>query len=176
MRRTLVTALLAGVLAVTGTSCGNTDDPADTPPVAHPCDIPAAGLTEAGIAPQPLMTEPFGTEFSGWEGCIWKSTAGWYDAAVYFGPTSLDEFQQDPRYRDYRVAGPATVGDRSALEFGDALDPERKERCYFGVELRQGMALIWTRLPVGPGGGATGGDICAEGKRVAGEVSPYLPA
>ncbi|MGW5752220.1 DUF3558 family protein [Nocardia rhamnosiphila] len=175
MRRTLVAALLAGVVAATNTSCGGSSDTVETPPAAHPCDIPATGLTEAGIAPQPLMTEPFGTEFSGWEGCIWKSTAGWYDAAVYIGPISLDEFQQDSRYRDYRVAGPATVGDRTALEFGDALDPERKERCYFGVELQQGMALVWSRLPVGPGGGSAGGDICAEGERVAEALSPYLP-
>lgn len=73
-----------------------------------------------------------------------------------------------------QVAGPATVGDRTALEFGDALDPERKERCYFGVELEQGMALIWARLPVGPGGVGAAGDICAEGERVAEELSPYL--
>ncbi|MGW1739271.1 DUF3558 family protein [Nocardia sp. NPDC001965] len=175
MRRTLVTALLAGVVAATSTACGGADGTAETSPVARPCDIPAAALTEAGITPQPLMTEPFGTEFAGWEGCIWKSTAGWYDAAVYFAPTSLDEFQQDPRYRDYRAVGPATVGDRTAVEFGDALDPERKERCYFGVGLQQGMALIWSRLPVGPGGGAAGGDICAEGERIAGALSPYLP-
>ncbi|MEU4433502.1 DUF3558 family protein [Nocardia rhamnosiphila] len=174
MRRTLMAALLAGVVATTITSCGGAEDTAETP-VAHPRDIPAAALTEAGIVPQPLMTEPFGTEFSGWEGCIWKSTAGWYDAAVYFGPTSLDEFQQDQRYQDYQVAGPAPVGDRTALEFGDTLDPERKERCYFGVELQQGMALVWSRLPVGPGGGAASGDICAEGERVAGALSPYLP-
>ncbi|WP_459545532.1 DUF3558 family protein [Nocardia sp. X0981] len=175
MRRTLVTALLAGIVTVTSTSCGGGGDTAATPRADHPCDIPAAALTEAGIAPEPLMTEPFGTEFSGWEGCIWKSAAGWYDAAVYFGPASLNEFQQNPRYQDYRVVGPATVGDRTALEIGDALDPERKERCYFGVELAQGMALIWSRLPVGPGGRAAGGDICAEGERVAGELSPYLP-
>ncbi|GGL18361.1 hypothetical protein GCM10011588_36280 [Nocardia jinanensis] len=170
-----MTALLAGVVAATSISCSGAGDTADTPPVAHPCDIPATALTEAEIALQPLMTEPFGTEFSGWDGCIWKSTAGWYDAAVYFGPSSLDEFQQDPRYQDYRVAGPAMAGDRTALEFGDALDPDRKERCYFGVELPQGMALIWSRLPVGPGGGAAVGDICAEGERVAEVLSSYLP-
>lgn len=172
MRRTLVTALLAGVIVATSASCG---DAADLPRAAHPCDIPAAALTDAGIAPQPLMTEPFGTEFSEWKGCIWKSAAGWFDAAVYFGPVSLAEFQQVSRYRDYRVAGPATVGDRTALEFGDTLDPERKERCYFGVELLQGMALIWSRLPAGPGGSAAGGDVCGEGERIAGMLSPYLP-
>ncbi|OQS12817.1 hypothetical protein B0T36_22915 [Nocardia donostiensis] len=81
-----------------------------------------------------------------------------YDAVVYFGPISLDAFQQDPTFQDYRVTGPTTIADRAAVEFGDRLDPERKERCYFGVELSEGIALIWSRLPVGPGGGAPQGD------------------
>lgn len=121
------------------------------------------------------MTEPFGAEFAGWQGCFWKSTAGWYDLAVYYGPIPLNEFEKDQRYRDYKAVGSTTVDSREAVKFADSLDPERQERCYIGISLPQGMALIWSRIPVGPAGGAPQGNLCGEAERISGQLAPHLP-
>ncbi|MFD4403325.1 DUF3558 domain-containing protein [Nocardia sp. NPDC058499] len=176
MKTTLVRTAIAGVVLAASAACGGGSGSVDeVASVEHPCDVPDSALTEAGLDSKPLMTEPFGVEFSGWQGCMWKSTAGWYDAAVYFGPATVDAFRQDPKYQDYRSVGSTTVGDRPAAEFADRLDPERQERCYFAVDIPDGMAWIWSRIPVGPGGNEPKGDLCAEGKRIATELSPYLP-
>lgn len=176
MKTTLVKSVIAGIVLVACTACGGESGSAEeVASVENPCDISDSDLNEAGLDPNPLMTEPFGVEFSGWEGCLWKSTAGWYDAAIYFGTPTVDAFRQDPKYQDYRSVGSTTIGDRSATEFADRLDPERQERCYFAMDIPGGMAWILSRIPVGPGGNEPKGDLCAEGKRIATELSPLLP-
>lgn len=176
MRRSIAATLIGIGLVAATAGCGSENVSTGSETRAeHPCDIPKPVLTDSGLNAEPLMTEPFGAEFAGWQGCFWKSTAGWYDLAVYYGPVPLNEFGKDQRHQDYKAVGSTTVGSREAVEFADALDPERQERCYIGISLPQGMALIWSRIPVGPAGESPQGDLCGEAERISGELASYLP-
>ncbi|MCM6772976.1 DUF3558 domain-containing protein [Nocardia sp. CDC159] len=167
-------SLILGVVAATVSGCGSTEPAKSVGGTHDPCALPDAAITAVGLVTADRMTGPVGAEFDGWQGCVWKSGAGWYDVAVYTGAPTLGEFQRDQRYQDYRAVASTTVGARAAVEFADRLDPDRRERCYLAVAQPHGMTLFLARIPYVRPGEQPPGDVCAEVRRVGAELSGKL--
>ncbi len=175
----LLPLLLGVALAAPLSGCGSDDSAGPEGTIAgtsatsaaqalpNPCDLPETTTTAAELVTRDRITSPVGAEFSGWKGCIWKSRAGWFDAGVYTGAPTVAEFQQDPRFGDYTAAAPASVGGKQGTEFADRLDPDRRERCYIGVDMPYGMAFFMARIPYVREGEQAPGDPCVEVRRIS---------
>lgn len=188
--RIQILPLLVGVVAAaTLSGCGS--DGATTPQnepssattaanstrsLADPCALPDSTLTSAGLVTEDPIPRPVGAEFAGWKGCIWKTDAGWFDTGIYTGPISVADFEADPKFHDYTLTGPITVGDKQATGFADSLDPERHQRCYIGVDMPYGMALFTARIPYVRDGEQSPGDPCAEVRTISADVLKSSPA
>lgn len=60
------------------------------------------------------------------------------------------------------------------MEFADRLDPDRRERCYVGIDMSYGTALLSARIPYVRAGEQPPGDPCTEVRRISAELVKNL--
>lgn len=165
-------SMVVGLVVTAVTGCGAGTDGSDRIAVyENPCTMPDSALAAAGLEIAEKRSGTVGVEFNGWHGCTWHAAVGGFTVAAYTGPRKLGDFQRDSMFtRSFVPVEQTSLAGRDAIVFASVLDPDRRAVCAIGVAASTGMALFQAN------GQASGGDLCAETRKVAAELVGYLPA
>ncbi|WP_373889263.1 DUF3558 domain-containing protein [Nocardia sp. XZ_19_369] len=133
-----------------------------------PCALSSDAVRATGLDPDSKKTGVAGVEFDGWKVCRWRAQTGWYTLSILAGTPTLKDVQGR---RDFSEFKPVRVGNRSALQFGRASDPDNLG-CGVVVEVSGGTVLfdMLTRY-----GEPQQDAPCAVSVRHADELAMYLP-
>ncbi|MFI9404748.1 DUF3558 domain-containing protein [Nocardia sp. NPDC052316] len=103
-----------------------------------PCSLSSDALRATGLDPDSKRTGAAGVEFDGWKVCRWRAQAGWYSLGILSGTPSLKDVRERKDFNDFKSV---TIGNRPALQFGQAGDPERLG-CTVAVEVPGGTVAF----------------------------------